>query len=97
MLLHSRRVLLASALLLALSALLAKPAVARTYERCDMDGRHCVRITCDRDGDHCWRKSEHYKSKMYRHRGRWVCDADGDRCHYEYTGRKWNPHWDNDR
>ena len=90
----SKPVLLAAAAVLVLPAFVATPAVARTYERCDADGDHCVRVTCDRDGDNCWRQSEYYKNKIYRHRGRWVCDSEGDRCHYEYTGRKWNPHWD---
>ena len=65
---------------------------AHTYERCDADGDHCVRVTCDSDGDRCWRQSEYFKSEIYTRPGRWVCDSDGDRCHYEYTGRKWNPH-----
>jgi hypothetical protein len=31
-------------------------ALAHTYERCDADGDHCVRISCDNDGDRCWRE-----------------------------------------
>lgn len=36
-------------------AMLGAPnkAVARTFERCDLDGHHCVRISCDSDGDRC--------------------------------------------
>ena len=71
--------------------------LAHTYERCDRDGDHCVRLMCDSDGDRCWKQSEHSKKEYYNSTGtggRWVCDSDGDRCHYEYTGRKWNPHWD---
>jgi len=81
---------------LALSVVFSQPAAARTFERCDADGDHCVRITCDRDGDECWRQSEYYNKDIYRHEGRWVCDSDGDRCHYEYNGRKWHPHPDRD-
>jgi hypothetical protein len=69
-------------------------AFAHSYERCDADGDHCVRITCDHDGDRCWRESEYSKRDMYNRPGRWVCDADGDRCHYEYAGRPWHPHWE---
>jgi hypothetical protein len=78
---------------MALSAL-STIALGHTYERCDADGDHCVRITCDHDGDKCWSQSEHSKKAIYSHPGRWVCDSDGDRCHYEYTGGKWNPHWE---
>ncbi len=28
-------------------------AAAHTYERCDADGDHCVRVKCDHDGDRC--------------------------------------------
>ena len=70
-------------------------ALAHTYERCDPDGDHCVRVKCDSDGDRCWKQSEYSKKDYYSGPGgRWVCDSDGDRCHYEYTGKKWNPHWD---
>ena len=69
-------------------------ALAHTYERCDADGDHCVRVKCDADGDKCWEKSEYSKSTIYVRPGRWVCDSDGDRCHFEYKDRKWNPHWD---
>ena len=69
-------------------------AFAHTYERCDADGDHCVRVKCDHDGDKCWQQSEYSKSEIYNRPGRWVCDSDGDRCHYEYTGSKWNPHWE---
>jgi len=58
--------------------------VASVYERCDLSGEHCVRITCDRDADRCWRKSEYAGNEYYRHKGHWVCDADADRCRYEY-------------
>jgi hypothetical protein len=58
--------------------------VARVYERCDLNGEHCVRITCDRDADRCWRQSQYASNEYYRHQGRWVCDGDGDRCRYEY-------------
>jgi hypothetical protein len=76
---------------------LSTPAVAHTYERCDADGDHCVRVKCDRDGDKCWKESAYARKEVYHHPGRWVCDADGDRCHYAYTGRNWNPrHWDRD-
>jgi hypothetical protein len=78
---------------LALSAL-STIALGHTYERCDANGDHCVRVTCDHDGDKCWSQSEHSKKAIYSHSGRWVCDSDGDRCHYEYTGGKWNPHWE---
>ena len=84
----SKPLFLAAATLLALPAFLSTPAVARTYERCDADGDHCVRVTCDRDADRCWRESEYYKKNIYRHRGRWVCDSEGNRCHYEYIGRR---------
>jgi hypothetical protein len=33
----------------ALSA--SSAALAHTYERCDPDGDHCVRVKCDSDGD----------------------------------------------
>ncbi len=97
MLIRPMPVLLAATVCLTLPAFLATPAVARTFERCDFDGDHCVRVTCDRDGDRCWRESEYYKKDVYRHRGRWECDRDGDRCHYVYRGRKWEPHhWEHD-
>jgi hypothetical protein len=72
---------------LALSAV-SSIAAAHTYERCDADGDHCVRISCDHDGDRCWRESEYSSNTMYSGSGRWVCDADGDRCHYEYSDRR---------
>jgi hypothetical protein len=86
-----------------LPALFSGAALAHTYERCDADGDHCVRIHCDHDGDRCWRESEYSKNEIYRHNGRWECDRDGDRCHYVYEGRRWEPHhwdrdhWDHDR
>lgn len=88
----------AALVLLASTALVAsRPAFARTFERCDADGDHCVRIKCDRDGDRCWKESEYSRNRIYEHPGRWVCDADGDRCHYEYRGHRWHPrHWDRD-
>lgn len=85
----------ATTMLLGCAALLSAPATARTFERCDADGDHCVRVKCDRDGDRCWEESEYAHRKYYSRPGRWVCDADGDRCHYEYTGHRWNPrHWE---
>jgi hypothetical protein len=80
---------------IALSAI-SSLALAHTYERCDADGDHCVRVKCDHDGDRCWRESEYSKSTIYSGDGRWVCDADGDRCRYEYTGRKHHEHHDDD-
>jgi hypothetical protein len=71
-------------------------ALARTYERCDADGDHCVRVTCDNDGDRCWRESEYSKNDMYSRPGTWVCDSDGDRCHYEYTNSPHREHRDHD-
>ena len=59
--------------------------VARVYERCDVNGEHCVRITCDRDADKCWRQSQYAGNEYYRHQGHWVCDADADRCRYVYS------------
>ena len=59
--------------------------VGRVYERCDLNGEHCVRITCDRDADRCWHESQYASSDYYRHSGRWVCNADGDVCRYEYA------------
>ena len=76
---------------LALSAV-ASLAFAHTYERCDADGDHCVRVKCDNDGDRCWRESEYGRNKMYSGTGRWVCDADGDRCHFEYNHREGERH-----
>ncbi len=96
MLRTSKATLFAAALCVASPALIPTQALARTFERCDLDGRHCVRVTCDYDGDRCWRQSQYYRHRYYRHRGRWVCDADGDRCHYEYHGHRWDPHWDHD-
>ena len=75
---------------IALSAV-SSIALAHTYERCDADGDHCVRVHCDHDGDRCWRESEYSRNSMYSGEGRWVCDAEGDRCHYEYASRR-NPH-----
>ncbi|MBV8806913.1 MAG: hypothetical protein JO042_17770 [Sinobacteraceae bacterium] len=93
---RSRSVVLGAATLaLGWTAFLSTPAAAHTYERCDADGDHCVRIKCDHDGDRCWKESDYVHRKYYDRPGRWVCDADGDRCHYEYTGHKWNPlHWE---
>src|SRR5581483_1267264 len=88
-----RLVLLATALSGTLAACYSPPRhvqpsrttlVARVYERCDLKGEHCVRITCDRDADRCWRQSQYASNDYYRHKGHWVCDADGDRCRYEY-------------
>jgi hypothetical protein len=59
----------------ALSAL-STVAFGHTYERCDADGDHCVRVTCDHDGDRCWSQSEYSKKEIYTHPGRWVCDSD---------------------
>ncbi len=87
--------LVATAGFLALSAI-STLTFAHTYERCDADGDHCVRVTCDHDGDKCWNQSEYSKNEIYNRPGRWVCDSDGDRCHYEYTGKKW-VHHDDDR
>lgn len=88
----------AALVLLASAALMSsRTAFARTYERCDADGDHCVRVKCDRDGDRCWRESVYGRNRIYNHPGRWVCDADGDRCHYEYRGHKWHPHhWEDE-
>lgn len=73
-------------------------ALAHTYERCDADGDHCVRIKCDHDGDRCWRESEYSKSTIYGGAGRWVCDSDGDRCHFEYAEKgRHHEHHDEDR
>ena len=72
---------------LALSAI-SSMALAHSYERCDADGDHCVRVSCDHDGDRCWRESEYSRNTIYSGPGRWVCDSDGDRCHFEYTRRK---------
>ena len=89
--------LIGAALCFSLASFHPAVAQARTYERCDFDGDHCVRVKCDRDGDRCWRESTYYRNKLYRHRGRWVCDNDGDRCHYVYEGHPWNPrHWDDE-
>jgi hypothetical protein len=79
--------LLTVAVVFALSASAA--ALAHTYERCDPDGDHCVRVACDSDGDRCWKQSEYSRKEYYNGTGgRWVCDSDGDRCHYEYTVRR---------
>jgi hypothetical protein len=76
---------------IALSAI-SSVALAHTYERCDEDGDHCVRVNCDNDGDRCWRESEYSRNSIYSGPGRWVCDADGDRCHFQYSGRKEHSH-----
>jgi hypothetical protein len=87
----------ATTVLLGWTALLSNPAVAHTYERCDADGDHCVRVKCDHDGDRCWSESNYGRKEYYNRPGRWVCDSDGDRCHYEYTGHRWNPrHWEDE-
>lgn len=88
-----KQLLLSTAGAVALSSV-STIVAAHSYERCDADGDHCVRVQCDQDGDRCWRESQYGKNTMYDRPGRWVCDADGDRCHYEYTGRPWNPHWE---
>jgi len=95
---RTKSILLGSAVLcLGATAFLSAPASARTYERCDADGDHCVRIKCDNDGDRCWKESEYFENQLYSRPGRWVCSDDGDRCHYEYNGGTWNPrHWDRD-
>ena len=90
---RTKQLFMATAGSIALSAV-STMALAHTYERCDADGDHCVRVTCDNDGDRCWRQSEYSKNNIYSRPGRWVCDSDGDRCHYEYTDRKWDPHWE---
>lgn len=87
----------AATLFLGWTALLSNPAVAHTYERCDADGDHCVRVKCDHDGDKCWKESDYAHKEYYNRPGRWVCDSDGDRCHYEYKDHKWNPqHWEDE-
>ena len=80
---------------LALSAI-SSMALAHSYERCDADGDHCVRVSCDHDGDRCWRESEYYNNAIYSGSGRWVCDADGDRCRFEYVDRKEHKHHHDD-
>jgi hypothetical protein len=90
---RSKHLLLAATGFVAMSTMSAL-AFGHTYERCNADGDHCVRVTCDHDGDKCWTQSEYSKNSIYSRPGRWVCDSDGDRCHYEYNGRKWNPHWE---
>jgi hypothetical protein len=55
-------------LVTALSAL-STVALGHTYERCDADGDHCVRVTCDHDGDRCWGQSEYSKRAIYTHPG----------------------------
>lgn len=90
--------LFAAAFGLTAIAMAASPADARTFERCDRDGDHCVRVHCDSDGDDCWQQSIYYRQTYYHHRGRWECDGDRDSCHYVYSGYEWNPrHWDWDR
>lgn len=83
---------------LVLLSAMSSLAFAHTYERCDADGDHCVRVKCDHDGDRCWRESEYSKNQMYSGEGRWVCDSDGDRCHFEYADRdrKHREHHDDD-
>ena len=95
---RTKGTLAAKAGVIALAAV-SSVAFAHTYERCDADGDHCVRVKCDHDGDRCWRESEYSKNTMYGGEGRWVCDSDGDRCHYEYAGRKHHRehHDDDDR
>ena len=90
---RSKHLFLAATGFVAMSTMSAL-AFGHTYERCDADGDHCVRVTCDHDGDKCWSQSEYSKNNIYSRPGRWVCDSDGDRCHYEYNGKKWNPHWE---
>ena len=90
---RSKHLFLAATAFVAMSTMSAL-AFGHTYERCDADGDHCVRVTCDHDGDKCWSQSEYSKNNIYSRPGRWVCDSDGDRCHYEYNGKKWNPHWE---
>jgi len=46
--------------LLALST--STVALAHTYERCDPDGDHCVRVTGDHDGDKCWKQVHRQKT-----------------------------------
>ena len=92
---HVKPALIAAAGFIALSTA-STMALGHTYERCDADGDHCVRVTCDHDGDRCWKQSEYSKSDRYNRPGRWVCDSEGDRCHYVYSGGKWNPHWDHE-
>jgi hypothetical protein len=60
----------AATLCLGSTALLSPPAVARTYERCDADGDHCVRIKCDHDGDRCWKESNYTRREYYSRPGR---------------------------
>jgi hypothetical protein len=96
MLIPTKAVLLAVVVCVASALLYPTTAAARTFERCDVYGHHCVRMACDRDGDVCWRQSKYHTAHYYRRRGHWVCDSDGDVCHYQYYGHKWNPHWDRD-
>ena len=93
---RSKNLFMATTGFIALSAVSTTLALAHTYERCDADGDHCMRVTCDHDGDRCWRESEYSKNTIYSRPGRWVCDSDGDRCHYEYTNRRHHDH-DDDR
>lgn len=86
---------MATAAVIALSSV-SSIALAHTYERCDPDGDHCVRVSCDHDGDRCWRESDYSKNAIYGGQGRWVCDSDGDRCHFQYADKKENHHRDHD-
>lgn len=89
---RTKAIFTAKAGVIALLSTVSSVALAHTYERCDADGDHCVRISCDHDGDRCWRESEYSKNTIYSGAGRWACDSDGDRCHYEYADRQGKHH-----
>jgi len=94
---YSTLIVSAAAVCLSATAFVPSVAAARTFERCDADGDHCVRVHCDSDGDRCWKQSRYGKDERYSREGRWVCDHDGDRCHYVYTGGEWHPHhWEHE-
>lgn len=60
---HRSKHFLMAAGVLTLSAV-STITLAHTYERCDADGDHCVRVNCDNDGDKC-----HYGYTGREHRG----------------------------
>ena len=81
------------ALGLMLVLLSPQPAQARSFERCDRDGKECVTIHCDQDITQCWNESPYANEAAYHGLGHWVCVKGQERCHWQYDVIPWYHRW----